>query len=39
MDLVIGKGRCCLQVMTERVTRKELIFKIPDKKQESIKKI
>ena len=38
MDLVVGKGRCCLQVMTERVTRKELIFKIPDKKQESIKK-
>ncbi|AGT43861.1 ISTde2, transposase [Treponema pedis str. T A4] len=38
MDLVEGKGRCCLQVMTERVTRKQLIFKIPDKKQQSIKK-
>ena len=30
MDFVIGKGRYCLQVMTERVTRKEIIFKIPE---------
>ena len=30
--LVVGKGTCCLQVLTERKTRKELIFKIPNKK-------
>ena len=39
MDLVIGKGSHCLQVLTERKTRKELIFKIPNKKQESIQKV
>lgn len=38
MDLVVGKGTTCLQVLTERVTRKELIFKIPNKKQETITK-
>ena len=39
MDLVVGKGTCCLQVLTERKTRKELIFKIPNKRQESIQKV
>ena len=39
MDLIVGKGKCCLLVFTERKTRKELIFKIPDKKQETIKKV
>jgi len=38
MDLVVGKGTTCLQVLTERVTRKELIFKIPNKKQQTITK-
>ena len=36
MDLVVGKEKTCLQVLTERVTRKELIFKIPNKKQQTI---
>ena len=36
MDLLVGKGTTCLQVLTERVTRKELIFKIPNKKQQTI---
>ena len=31
MDLVVGSGHSCLQVLTERKTRKELIFKIPNK--------
>ena len=39
MDLVVGTGHSCLQVLTERKTRKELIFKIPNKKQESIQKV
>lgn len=39
MYLVVGKGKYCLQVMTERVTRKELIFKIPDKNRKVLKKI
>ena len=39
MDLIVGKGNCCLLVFTERKTRKELIFKIPNKKQETIKKV
>ena len=38
MDLVVGKGTTCLQVLTERLTRKELIFKIPNKKQQTITK-
>ncbi len=37
MDLVVGKGTCCLLVLTERKCRKELIFKIPNKKQANIK--
>ena len=39
MDLVVGKGSHCLLAFTKRKTRKELIFKIPNKKQESIQKI
>ncbi|UTC57288.1 hypothetical protein ABK01_02780 [Treponema sp. OMZ 305] len=35
---VVGKGKACLQVLTERVTRKELIVKIPNKKPETIVK-
>lgn len=37
MDLVVGSGKACLLVMTERVSRKELICKVPDKKQQSVK--
>jgi IS30 family transposase len=37
MDLVVGSGKACLLVMTERVSRKELIRKIPDKRQQSVK--
>ena len=37
MDLVVGSGKACLLVMTERVSRKELICKIPDKRQQSVK--
>lgn len=37
MDLVIGRGKACLLVMTERVSRKEIILKIPDKRQQSVK--
>lgn len=36
MDLVVGSGKACLLVLTERVTRKEIIFKLPDKTQESV---
>ena len=36
MDLLVGKGTTCLQVLTERVTRKELIIRIPNKKQQTI---
>jgi IS30 family transposase len=36
MDLVVGGGRACLLVLTERKTREELIFKLPDKKQKSV---
>lgn len=39
MDLIVGTGYSCLQVLTERKTRKELIFKIPNKKQENIQKV
>ena len=38
-DTVIGSGRACLLVMTERVTRNELIFKLPDRRQESVKAV
>jgi IS30 family transposase len=36
MDLVVGSGKACLPVMTERKHREELIFKLPDKKQASV---
>ena len=36
MDLLVGKGTTCLQVLTDRVTRKELIIRIPNKKQQTI---
>lgn len=39
MDLVVGSGCYCLLVFTERKTRKELIFRIPNKKQKSVKMI
>ena len=37
MDLVVGRGKACLLVMTERVSRKELICKLGDKRQQSVK--
>lgn len=37
MDLVVGSGKACLLVMTERNSRKELIAKIPDKRQQSVR--
>jgi IS30 family transposase len=36
MDLVVGRGKACLLVMTERKYREELIIKLPDKKQDSV---
>jgi IS30 family transposase len=39
MDLVVGSGKCSLLVMTERKTRKELIFKIPSKEQKYVIKV
>lgn len=36
MDCVVGKGRACLLVMTERMSRKELIFKLKAKNQECV---
>ncbi|MFA5676305.1 MAG: IS30 family transposase [Christensenellales bacterium] len=36
MDCVVGKGTACLLVMTERTSRKELIFKLKAKKQEYV---
>ena len=36
MDCVVGKGTACLLVMTERVSRMELIFKLKAKKQENV---
>ena len=36
MDCVIGKGKACLLVMTERTSRKELIFKLKAKKQQHV---
>lgn len=37
MDLVVGSGKACLLVMTERASRRELICKLPDKRQQSVK--
>lgn len=39
MDCVVGKGKACLLVMTERMSRKELIFKLKAKKQEYVKEV
>lgn len=36
MDTVVGKGKACLLVMTERATNLELIFKLPAKKQKYV---
>ena len=36
MDCVVGKGKASLLVMTERTSRKELIFKLKAKKQEYV---
>ena len=36
MDLVVGSGRSCLLVLTERVSRCEILMKLPDKRQESV---
>ena len=37
MDLVVGKGRACLLVMTERMRREEILVKLPSKEQASVK--
>lgn len=37
MDLVVGKGRACLLVMTERYSRRELLMKLPGKAQCHVK--
>lgn len=42
MDTVVsgqGKGKSCLLVLTERASREELIFKMPNKKAESTVKV
>ncbi len=39
MDCVVGKGKACLLVMTERAKRQELIFKMKAKKQENVKEV
>ena len=39
MDCVAGKGKACLLVMTERKSRKELIFKLEAKKQEHVREV
>lgn len=36
MDCVVGSGKACLLVLTERMSRKELIFKMPAKTQECV---
>ena len=36
MDLVVGSGRACLLVLTERHSRHELIWKIPSKEQKYV---
>ena len=37
MDLVVGSGKACLLVMTERISRREIISRLPDKRQQSVK--
>ena len=39
MDIVVGSTKTCLLVMTERKSRKELIFKIPSKHQKHVKEV
>jgi len=39
MDCVEGSGKGCLLVMTERKSRKELIFKLPAKSQSSVQAV
>lgn len=39
MDLVMGSTKPCLLVMTERATRKELLFKVNGKEQSEIKAV
>ena len=39
MDLVIGRTRVCLLVLTERKNRRELIFKLPNKTQGAVKAV
>jgi len=36
MDCIVGSGKACLLVLTERMRRQELIFKIPAKTQASV---
>ena len=36
MDLVVGSGTSCLLVLTERVSRLEMLMKLPNKRQESV---
>lgn len=36
MDCVLGKGKACLLVLTERMSRKELIFKLKAKTQKEV---
>lgn len=39
MDCVVGKGKACLLVLTERLSRKELIFKLKGKTQKEVKAV
>ena len=39
MDCVVGKGKACLLVLTERLSRKELIFKLKAKTQNEVKAV
>lgn len=36
MDCVVGRGKACLLVLTERMSRQELIFKMPAKTQKCV---
>jgi IS30 family transposase len=39
MDLVLGSSQVCLLVMTERKSREELLFKLPNKEQKNVKAV
>lgn len=39
MDCVVGKRRACLLVLTERKSRRQLIFKMPGKTQGNVKAV